>query len=77
VANNVVSTTAIVAVVVVIIAAVAVVSVVTTAAANNAPTVVRPAARRVKPCQSLTGCTHFKASVSTDAFFISGARAPV
>jgi hypothetical protein len=70
-----------VAAVVAIIAADVVVSVVTTAKAAivpmAVPLAVLPAARRVKPCQSHTGCTHFKASVSTDAFFISGARALV
>jgi hypothetical protein len=73
---NAVSTTVIAAVDVVTIVADAAVSAVTIAAVINAPTAARPTARRVKPCQSLQGCTHFEASVSTGAFFISGARAP-
>ena len=69
---NVVLTTPIAAAVVVTIAAVAVVpAVTTTAAANTAPTAAIPP---VKPCQSPPGCAHFEASVSTDAFFISGIR---
>jgi hypothetical protein len=72
-ANNAVTTKAIAAAVAVIIAvAVVVTAVITVVVINAQIAAVLP----VKPCQSPLGCAHFEASVSTDAFFISRARAP-